>query len=59
MKKITIYSTLLITIVSLFAFKNSILNSELIKVQGGTFKMGSKDSDGIADVDEKKDTMSI
>jgi len=55
MKKITIYSTLLITIVSLFAFKNSILNSELIKVQGGTFKMGSKDSDGIADVDEQKE----
>lgn len=35
MKKITIYSTLLITIISLFAFKNSILNTELVKIQGG------------------------
>lgn len=55
MKKITIYSTLLITIISSFAFKNSILNTELVKIQGGTFKMGSKDSDGLADVDEQKE----
>ena len=36
MKKITIYSTLLIAILSLFAFKNTILNSELIKIEGTT-----------------------
>ena len=55
MKKITFYSTLLITLLSLFAFKNSLVDIDLIKIQGGTFKMGSKDSDGLADVDEQKE----
>ena len=55
MKKITFYSTLLITLLSLFAFKNNLVDSDLIKIQGGTFKMGSKDSDGLADVDEQKE----
>ena len=55
MKKITIYSTLLIAILSLFAFKNTILNSELIKIEVGTFKMGSKNYDRLADVDEQKE----
>ena len=55
MKKITFYSTLLITLLSLFAFKNILVDTDLIKIQGGTFKMGSKDSDGLADVDEQKE----
>ncbi len=55
MKKITFYSTLLITLLSFFAFKNNLIDTNLIKIQGGTFKMGSKDSDGLADVDEQKE----
>ena len=55
MKKITFYSTLLITLLSFFAFKNNFIDTDLIKIQGGTFKMGSKDSDGLADVDEQKE----
>ena len=55
MKKITFYSTLLITLLSLFAFKSILVDTDLIKIQGGTFKMGSKDSDGLADVDEQKE----
>ncbi len=55
MKKIKLYSTLLILFTTFFAFKNSLILNDLIKVQGGTFKMGSKDSDQLADTDEQKE----
>ena len=55
MRKITFYPTLIITILSLFAFKNVLIDTDLIQVKGGTFKMGSKKSDESAEVDEQKE----
>jgi sulfatase modifying factor 1 len=55
MKKITFYPTLLILIITLFAFKNTLIETDLIQVKGGTFKMGSKTSDTSAELDEQKE----
>lgn len=55
MKKITFYPTLLILLITLFAFKNTLIETDLIQVKGGTFKMGSKTSDTSAELDEQKE----
>ena len=55
MKKITFYPTLLILLITLFAFKNTLIETDLIQVKGGTFKMGSKNSDTSAELDEQKE----
>ena len=55
MKKITFYPTLLILLITLFAFKNTLIETDLIQVKVVTFKMGSKNSDTSAELDEQKE----
>ena len=54
MRKTTLLLTV-IALISLTAFKGSITSNRMITIQGGTFKMGSKDSDMSADNDEQKE----
>ena len=56
MKKSTILTyVLLITAFSFYSFKEISLVNYMIKVKGGTFKMGSKNSNNAADNDEQKE----
>jgi formylglycine-generating enzyme len=56
MKKSTILTfVLLISAFSFFSFNEINPINFMVKVQGGTFKMGSKDSDNSADNDEQKE----
>jgi formylglycine-generating enzyme required for sulfatase activity len=56
MKKTTILVYLLfITLFTLSSFTDNNSLNFMVKVEGGTFKMGSKDSDNAADIDEQKE----
>ncbi|AWM14441.1 formylglycine-generating enzyme family protein [Flavobacterium sp. NRK F10] len=56
MKKITLLSLfLLLTLIFLSNSSVDFPNPSLIKVEGGSFKMGSKGSDALADIDEQKE----
>ena len=55
MKKITLLLVVTtLSIVSLSAFKTALQMNRMVRVEGGTYKMGSKDSDKTADNDEQK-----
>ena len=54
MKKITLLTcVLLISVLTFFSFTENTPVNFMVKVEGGTFKMGSKDSDNSADNDEQ------
>ncbi|RBA28826.1 formylglycine-generating enzyme family protein [Flavobacterium tibetense] len=56
MKKITLLLVVTtLSIVSLSAFKTALQMNRMVRVEGGTYKMGSKDSDKTADNDEQKE----
>ena len=56
MKKITLLLVVTtLSIVSLSAFKTALQMNRMVRVEGGTYKMGSKDSDKTADNDEQRE----
>ena len=56
MKKITLLLVVTtLSIVSLSAFKTALEMNRMVRVEGGTYKMGSKDSDKTADNDEQRE----
>ena len=56
MKKITLLLVVTtLSIVSLSAFKTALQMNRMVRIEGGTYKMGSKDSDKTADNDEQKE----
>lgn len=55
MKKVALYSILLLLSFLFFEFKMSAIENDLIQVKGGNFKMGSKKADRSAESDEQKE----
>ena len=58
MKKITLLLVVTtLSIVSLSAFKTALQINRMVRVEGGTYKMGSKESDKQLTMTNKKNTM--